>query len=330
MATREQLWVFRLFPLALTLRPENWWSCMFWALPWLPGHVLAERLHLSTDPHPLVEPDTPRGPGGMGSTSPARSIPLLPDGSLFLYAGLPGEPALGPSERIDPMPQIRMPESPLDPHWLDASELALGVLTLGGNRGPLKWEVSSFSAKAPQEERIMGPRGLDSWATRLTYHASPMLAMQLSVGQWQGPLMAEQSLVARRLTASATYQLQQPSSRWKTTVALGLNDQRSPDQSVHLPGWMVESSYVLNRHHTFYGRIEEMRPEGPLESRDLVYGHAIPVSKVSFGYVFDSLRAGSLNLGIGALKGIYSMPSELDPRYGARPSSYLIFLQGHI
>jgi hypothetical protein len=34
--------------------------------------------------------------------------------------------------------------------------------------------------------------------------------------------------------------------------------------------------------------------------------------------------------GIGGLVGLLDAPSELDPRYGSNPRSYMVFLQGRL
>ncbi|MGE5450730.1 MAG: hypothetical protein ACM3VZ_02650 [Acidobacteriota bacterium] len=326
MEPLQRMRVFRLWPLALALRPDRLWTCVFWALPWTPGYVLAEQMGL--DPaDPLVGSGQHQEHEHLADVAPHFSVPISPDGSLFLYAGLPGEPALGPQNYSEPLPANRLPDGPLTQHWLDAQDLAYGVLTLEGRRGPWKMEASSFNAKDPGGP---GTRNLNSWSTRLSLHADPGLAMQVSYGQWSSPEMLEQSAQMRRLTASASYHVQRGAHRWKTTVAWGLNNRKSPEQSSSLPGWMLESKYVLNRRHTFFGRVEEVKQEGLFDLGSPLYGHAMPVGKISVGYVFDSIKAGALNLGVGALKGIYSIPTELDSRYGSHPRSYLVFLQGRI
>src|SRR5436190_21987468 len=53
----------------------------------------------------------------------ATSYFIAPDptGSLFVYAGLPGEPALGPPVFMHRMSGDAFPEAPIGHHWLDAT-----------------------------------------------------------------------------------------------------------------------------------------------------------------------------------------------------------------
>ena len=51
--------------------------------------------------------------------------------SVFLYAGYPGEPALGPPTFMHRFSGMDNPEAPLGHHWLDATHITFGVLTGG-------------------------------------------------------------------------------------------------------------------------------------------------------------------------------------------------------
>jgi len=59
------------------------------------------------------------------------SYNLSANSSVFLYAGLPGEPALGPSAFMHRTSGADIPEAPLTPHWLDSTHITFGVVTLG-------------------------------------------------------------------------------------------------------------------------------------------------------------------------------------------------------
>ena len=51
--------------------------------------------------------------------------------SLFLYAGLPGEPAFGPPAFMHRMSIMDSPEAPISHHWLDSTHITFGVVTAG-------------------------------------------------------------------------------------------------------------------------------------------------------------------------------------------------------
>ena len=57
------------------------------------------------------------------------SHPLNAATSVFLYAGYPGEPALGPPTFMHRFSGMDNPDAPLGHHWLDATHITFGVLT---------------------------------------------------------------------------------------------------------------------------------------------------------------------------------------------------------
>ena len=56
---------------------------------------------------------------------------LGPKSSVFLYAGLPGEPAFGPPAFMHREGIMDSPEAPISHHWLDSTHISFGVLTAG-------------------------------------------------------------------------------------------------------------------------------------------------------------------------------------------------------
>src|SRR5213594_3060819 len=73
--------------------------------------------------------------------------------SLFAYAGLPGEPALGPPAIIHRVSGMAMPQAPNTHHWLDSSQITFGVLTAGAVLGTAKLEASAFRGREPDQNR---------------------------------------------------------------------------------------------------------------------------------------------------------------------------------
>ncbi|MEZ5996786.1 MAG: hypothetical protein R3C25_13645 [Hyphomonadaceae bacterium] len=67
---------------------------------------------------------------------------LGPSSSMFIYGGLPGEPAFGPPAFMHRMSAMDSPEAPISHHWFDSTHITFGVLTAGfvqggGNFGSL-------------------------------------------------------------------------------------------------------------------------------------------------------------------------------------------------
>src|SRR5215213_9400728 len=73
--------------------------------------------------------------------------------SVFLYAGLPGEPALGPPAFMHRTSGVDNPEAPITHHWLDSTHITFGVVTAGLVVDKWKIEVSAFRGREPDQRR---------------------------------------------------------------------------------------------------------------------------------------------------------------------------------
>src|SRR5947207_2195132 len=95
------------------------------------------------------------------------SYNLSSNSSVFLYAGLPGEPALGPSAFMHRTSGMDIPEAPITHHWLDSTHITFGVLTAGVVMDKWKIEASAFRGREPDQHRfdLEAPR-LHSFAAR--------------------------------------------------------------------------------------------------------------------------------------------------------------------
>jgi len=85
--------------------------------------------------------------------------------SVYVYAGLPGEPALGPSAFMHRTSGMDIPEAPITHHWLDSTHITFGVLTAGVVLDTWKFEASAFRGREPDQHRydIEAPK-LDSYS----------------------------------------------------------------------------------------------------------------------------------------------------------------------
>ena len=124
--------------------------------------------------------------------SASYSVRLSDRSSLFLYAGLPGEPAFGPPAFMHRMSIMDSPEAPISHHWLDSTHITFGVITAGVVAGNVKLEASRFNGREPDERRWNIETGpLDSTAVRLSWNPTRSLALQ---GSW-ARLIAREQLV---------------------------------------------------------------------------------------------------------------------------------------
>ena len=259
------------------------------------------------------------------------SVPLGSEGSAFAYLGLPGEPALGPSAFMHRFSGMRNPEAPLTHHWLDSTHITFGVATLGASQGPFQLEGSWFNGREPDQFRWnIETRKFDSWSTRLSFNPTPELSMQISYGDLKSPEQLAPDTRVQRTTASISFQRRLDAAEWGTTLAYGRNRKSGPETDTSEPGWLLESTYVLRDAHTFFGRVEQVKNSELFEHGDPLHGQAFRIRKLSVGYIHDFAKTGPVKWGIGGLVGLLDAPSELDPRYGSNPRSYMVFLQGRL
>lgn len=248
------------------------------------------------------------------------SVPVGTDGSVFVYLGLPGEPALGPATYMHRFSGMEDPEAPLGHHWLDSTHITYGVATLGWILGNVKLEGSVFTGREPDQKRhdIEDPK-MDSWAVRATWNPSPSWSLQVSRGHLHSPEQLEPEVDTDRTTASAIYNRPLAQGNWQTTFAWGRNA-RDPGETTD--SLLLESAATFNR-HTLFGRAER-------QENDELLGHdggVFTAGRISLGYILDALQGEGWKGGVGLLGGLALVPSRLDPLYGDSPVSWMVFLR---
>ena len=263
--------------------------------------------------------------------SASYSVPLAADASAFVYVGLPGEPALGPSAFMHRFSGMRIPEAPLTHHWLDSTHITYGVATLGASRGPFQLEGSWFNGREPDQARWnIETRRFDSWSTRLSWNPLPAWSMQVSYGDLKSPEQLEPDVRVKRTTASITHHLDRDDVQWGTTLAWGRNARTGPATHTSEPGWLLESTLTLRDTHTVFARAEQVTNSELFDEGHPLAGQAFRIRKLSLGYVYDFAKTGPLRWGIGGLVGFANAPSQLDADYGSRPRSTMVFVQGQL
>ena len=105
-------------------------------------HGAARALHDTQHPHDLFSE--------LALTYSAR---LSQKYSASLYAGYPGEPALGPPTYMHRPLAYDYAAAPIGHHWEDATHVSFGVLTAGLASTKFRLEGSSFTGAEPNEIR---------------------------------------------------------------------------------------------------------------------------------------------------------------------------------
>ena len=252
------------------------------------------------------------------------SYNLSKNSSVFLYAGLPGEPALGPAAFMHRFGGMDIPEAPITHHWLDSTHITFGVVTGGLVLDKWKVEASAFRGREPDQHRfdIEAPK-LDSFSARLTYNPIEQLSMQVSAGRLHSPEQLEPNVDEDRVTASATYT--QPfgdNNFWSTTVAWGRKMLQPGDT---LDGFMLESALIFQKTYTLFLRAERVDENELFHDVPGFEGRIFTVHKVSVGGIYDVPLHPNVKFGVGGLVSVYGIPDEIKPFYGHDPISYMVF-----
>lgn len=255
------------------------------------------------------------------------------DSSAFVYAGLPGEPALGPPAFMHRFSGVEFPDSPISHHWLDSTHITFGVFTAGYVRGDFKFEASAFRGREPDQHRWNIETGTpDSYAMRASWNPSERWSFQVSAGRLESPEALAPEIDTRRYTASAIHHASTASGDWQTLLAWGRNI-NEPGNT--LDAFIVESAYRFAMRHTLLVRAERVEKDELIEDHHDVpapgHAHAMPVvgvGKLSAGYLHDFIISDRGRLGAGFIASQAFLPRELESLYDGDPLALTVFVRG--
>ena len=244
-----------------------------------------------------------------------------------VYAGLTGEPALGPPGYPHRASAIANPIGPVTHHWLDSTHVTFGVVTLGVHNQRWKAETSVFKGREADERRADLDLGaFDSIAARLSFLPTKRLALQVSAARlrdvWTDFPFPDQD-PATRVTASAVYHMPFGANGiWATTVAGGMNHARATIAGGVLDATtaaaLLESSITFSERHTIFGRGEVGgMPAHHLHAHEY-FTSVFAVGKVQLGYVRHLRAMRGVQPGIGGTVSISLLPPEFASRYSGR------------
>ena len=256
--------------------------------------------------------------------SAAYSHRLGAKDSLFVYGGLPGEPAFGPPAFMHRLSIMDSPEAPISHHWLDSTHITFGVVTAGFVHDRWKIEASRFRGREPDEHRFdleSGP--LDSTAVRLSWNPTETLSLQASWADVTSPEQLEPEDDQTKWSASAIYT--RPfgdGGWWSTTAAWG---RRSSDHA-DLDAYVLESAIKPNEAWTLFARAERT-DNNELVTRGGHHGPTYTVGKASVGAVRDWQVSQGATLGLGGLYAVNIIPEALKGAYGGDPAGTMVFVR---
>jgi plastocyanin len=247
--------------------------------------------------------------------------------AFYFYAGIPGEPALGPPTFMHRMSASNNPDAPISHHWQDSTHITYGVVTAGYSFGKVKVEASAFKGEEPDANRWNFDRPkLDSFSGRVSWNPTKDLSFQVSRGVLKDPEPAEpETHILHKTTASAIYNKAFDADRnWASTFVWGQNYANRQYSNAFL----VESNFDFSK-NSIFGRAERVQKSG----HDLALEHDLEndlfwVGSYSLGYVRDLVRGKGIDVGLGGMATFNSNPPALEPVYGGRRhAGFQIFLR---
>jgi hypothetical protein len=256
--------------------------------------------------------------------SAAYSRRISDDDSLFVYAGLPGEPAFGPPAFMHRLSTADSPEAPISHHWLDSTHITFGVVTAGWVHSNWKLEASRFKGREPDQRRydIETPR-FDSTAARISWNPTANWSLQGSWAELTSPEALEPDLDERRWSASAIYTAPfGAQGRWSATAAWG---RKNRSDGVTADAFTVEASLKPNARWTLFARAEQIETDELDAHGGHGHGDLETVAKLSVGAVRDWQVARNVKFGVGGLYTFNDIPAPLRHAYGASPDGAMIF-----
>ena len=217
--------------------------------------------------------------------------------SLYLYAGYPGEPALGPPTFMHRTSALNNPDAPISHHWQDATHITWGVITGGVSFGKFKLEASAFKGEEPNENRWDFDTAPARFIQRpVSWNPGKNWALQVSHGYLKNPEPSEPDLkILRKTTASAIYNKRFSDMRnWASTFAWGQNYGNGQRTN----SFLFETNYDFDKNAVF-GRVERVQKSG----HDLVLDHpdehnVFWVGAFSLGYVRDIFSDKGIDVGL--------------------------------
>lgn len=240
------------------------------------------------------------------------SHPLSQSDSVFVYAGYPGEPALGPSAYMHRVSALDNPMTPIAHHWLDSTHIAFGVATAGFVHDDWKLEVSQFTGREPDQFRFNFDKArFDSTSLRLSWNPNANWSLQVSHGWIKSPEGLEPDEDERRFTASTTYFKQFDFGSVAATMAFG-NKHLSDGTDTN--ALLLEGEFKPDEDWTLFARGET------IESKELLPGGQIRgAGEISLGAIRDFRLAEHWKFGVG---GLYAFDFAPSPSGGSPTASY--------
>lgn len=242
--------------------------------------------------------------------------------SVFIYGGLPGEPAFGPPAFMHRPAAEANPEAPITHHWMDSTHITFGVLTAGCINGDVKIEASRFRGREPDQDRYDIETGeLDSTAVRLSWNPSVNWALQASWADVVSPEQLEPDIDVTKWSASALYTQALGDGSLSLTGAFARKDN---SEDVTLDAWLGEAAWKPNADWTLFSRAEAIETD---ELGLIHHGPVEEVARLTLGVSRDLPINDTVTLVLGASATKNWTSDTLSVLYDGDPTGVIGFVR---
>jgi len=247
------------------------------------------------------------------------------DIDISIYAGYPGEPALGATAFMHRVSAMNNPDAPLSHHWQDATHITFGVGTLGFRYKNFKAEGSIFTGREPNEDRYDFDKArFDSYSYRVSFNPTENWALQFSQGFINSPEALEPNEDITRTTASVLYAKKLEMDKDLTAAVIwGLND-KGADHKEH--SFLLEGNYRCSK-NAFYGRYEFIQKSKEELDLDNNYPEInFNIHALTAGYNRQLVNFNNIDLMAGTQFTLYGVSKSLQSLYGKTPVGFEVYL----
>lgn len=244
--------------------------------------------------------------------------------SVTIGAYAVGPAPLGPSVFMHRPSATYNPQAPLSHHYLDATHVTPGVVSIGVERSGFMIEAGAFHGQEPDEDRLdLDTAALDSYSARVSWAGGPW-QFQISGADLKTP-ERKSPYDATRITASAAYFKgdEHRSIAWMS--AFGQNR----EVFGKLEAYLFEATFRAGK-HSIYGRAENAAKDildAGFHPIGVKHTHRQSViSAFTGGYVRDLVSRSIGTFAVGGDVTGYLVPANLDESYGS-PVSFHVFIR---
>jgi len=259
-----------------------------------------------------------------GELAVLYSRKLYPGSSAFIYFGLPGEPALGPTVYLHRPSAADIPDAPLGHHWQDSTHITFGVLTGGLVYRDFKLDASLFNGREPDENRYdIDTPNFNSFSARISWNPDENISAQVSYGKLKSPEALDPGRDVNRYTASVV---------WDRPLAEGKNLALSFIWGRNAPGGLkAEDSLLLEADfsagkNALFGRAEWVQKTGEdlgVQDREKIFN----IGAIGIGAARKIYEGDRFFASLGMMGTVDLIGDSLKPFYGNLPFSFQVFIR---